>query len=203
MDILAHAIRPSIFFTRWFGQKFKQVVITKGNMGALSVLCDSIEWSEGDDDAFSNQIELSVDRGSDIVRVHHGFSDRSDTFRDEKTQLLAGYQIHRAGALPDIAVVDTTGAGDAFIGGYILAQLIPGDCKDLLQTSLDFGCWVGGRKLEGPGARSALPKAADVDIGLGTDFSRVQKALKEILTPFGILSETDSLGESWETFDRS
>jgi aspartokinase-like uncharacterized kinase len=58
------------------------------------------------------------------------------------------------------------------------------------------------RKLEGPGARSALPKAADVDTGLGTDLSLVQKALKEILTPFGILSETDSLGESWETFDR-
>jgi sugar/nucleoside kinase (ribokinase family) len=203
MDILAHAIRPSVFFTRWFGQKGKQVIITRGNMGALSVQCDSVEWSERDDDASSNQIELSVDRGSDVVRVHHGFSDRSGTFRDEKTQLSAGYQIHRAGVLPDIAVVDTTGAGDAFIGGYILAQLIPGDFKDPLQTSLEFGCWVGGRKLEGPGARSALPKAADVDIGLGTDLSLVQKALKEILTPFGILSETDSLGESWETFDRS
>jgi sugar/nucleoside kinase (ribokinase family) len=207
MDVLAHAIRPSIFFSRWFGQKGKQVIITKGNMGALSVQCDSVEWLERDDDLSSNQIELSVDRGSDVVRVHHGFSDRSDTFTDEKTELLAEYQIHRAGVLQDIAVVDTTGAGDAFIGGYILAQLIPGNSKsnfkDPLQTSLEFGCWVGGRKLQGPGARSALPKAADVDILLGTDVSLVQNALKDILTPFGILSETDSLGESWETFDRS
>jgi sugar/nucleoside kinase (ribokinase family) len=203
MDLLAHAMRPSIFLA----QKGKQVIITKGNMGALSVQCDSVEWLEGDDDASSNQIELSVDCGSDVVRVHHGFSDRSDTFRDEKRQLSAEYQIHRAGVLPDIDVVDTTGAGDAFIGGYILAQLIPDDTKsdfkDQLQTSLEFGCWVGGRKLQGPGARSALPKAADVDIGLGTDVSLVQNALKDILTPFGILSETDSLGESWETFDRT
>jgi hypothetical protein len=143
MDILAHAIRPSIFFTRWFGQKGKQVVISKGNMGALCVQCDSVEWSEGDDDASFNQIELSVDRGSDVVRVHHGFADRSDKFRDEKTQLSAGYQIHRAGVLPDIAVVDTTGVGDAFIGGYILAQLIPGDFKDPLQTTVVWSLGAG------------------------------------------------------------
>jgi sugar/nucleoside kinase (ribokinase family) len=201
MDLLAHALRPSVFFTRWFGQKGKQVIITKGNMGALSVRCESVDWLEGEDDASSNQIELSVDRDSDVVRVHHGFSDQSKIFRDEKTHLSAEYQIHRAGVLPDIAVVDTTGAGDAFMGGYILAQLIPGDFKD--QASLEFGCWVGGQKLQGPGARSALPKASDVDMELGTDVSRVHQALKEMLTPFGMLSETDSLGESWETFDRS
>jgi sugar/nucleoside kinase (ribokinase family) len=173
-------------------------------MGALSVRCESAEWLERDDDAISNQIELSVDRGSDVVRVHHGFSDRSKTFTDKKTHLSAEYQIHRAGVLRDVAVVDTTGAGDAFIGGYILAQLVPGDLTDPMQASLEFGCWVGGRKLQGPGARSALPKAADVDMCLGTDFSLVHKALKEMLTTFGgTLSETDSLGESWETFDQA
>jgi sugar/nucleoside kinase (ribokinase family) len=201
MDLLAHAIRPSVFFTRWFGQNGKQVIITKGNMGALSVRCEWVEWLEGDEDAGSNQIELSVDHDSDVVRVHHTFTDRSQESGDASL-LSAEYQIHRAGVLSDITVVDTTGAGDAFIGGYIVAQLVPGD-SDPIQTSLEFGCWVGGRKLEGPGARSALPKASDVDTGLGTDTSLVHKALKEVLTPFGMLSETNSLGESWETFDRN
>ena len=83
--------------------------------------------------------------------------------------------------------MDTTGAGDAFIGGYILAKLFgpsqPVD-DDPIQFALSFGAWVAGRKVAGPGPRSALPNGNDVDEDLGNTKDAIQKALVSKLSPF-------------------
>ena len=60
----------------------------------------------------------------------------------------------RADALPSV-VVDTTGAGDAFIGGCLV-----GITRGLpLQRALALGSFVASHKLRAHGARAGLPRA--------------------------------------------
>ena len=112
------------------------------------------------------------------------------------------YNIHSVGTLRDATVVDTTGAGDAFIAGYIMslvAQNLPFDhcisfdrdsstsnanddisddaLCNLTMFRLRFASWVSGRKLGGPGAQGALPSAKDVDECLGVTYASVQEKL--------------------------
>ena len=56
--------------------------------------------------------------------------------------------------------------------------------SDSTDFTLQFGAWVGGRKLEGPGARSALPTGNDVDCRLGSDETAVKAELAKVLFPF-------------------
>ena len=55
-------------------------------------------------------------------------------------------------------IVDTTGAGDAFIGGCLHA-LVRGQP---IEEMLSVGSYVASRKLRGVGARSTLPIARDL-----------------------------------------
>lgn len=96
------------------------------------------------------------------------------------------YTVHNTGVMSDVDVADTTGAGDAFIGAFILTQLMSKSPKDFIQFGLEFGAWVGGKKLGGPGARSALPGGADVDNELGRTKEEVQGRLRTIIKPFGV-----------------
>ena len=57
-----------------------------------------------------------------------------------------------------------------------------GGCLECVNMAMGFGSWVAGKKLEGPGARSALPVGKDVDSFLGSDFSSVGQRLKQTLT---------------------
>jgi sugar/nucleoside kinase (ribokinase family) len=99
------------------------------------------------------------------------------------------------GTLPSVRdVVDTTGAGDAFIGGYLLYYLIllveRYDYRSAkqesisLQACLDFGCWVSGEKVRGIGARRSLPTGDAVNHQLGITPADVQLSLREAITPF-------------------
>jgi sugar/nucleoside kinase (ribokinase family) len=204
MDLYAHVIKPSAYVTRRFGQQGKLVVITKGDQGALSILTAAIteRKSQGDEAVISNQLEITHD-DSDSVRVHHNFTDRSRLSSDAVKHSVV-YDIHKAGVLTTVKVVDTTGAGDAFIGGYILSRFVTG-YKDSMQSCLEFGCWVSGRKLQGFGARSALPTAAEVDEILGVNPIDVQTSLRKLLSPFRGNAQPQSfpLVASWESIQQN
>lgn len=58
------------------------------------------------------------------------------------------------------------------------------EIEDRVQFALEFGSWVGGRKLEGPGARRALPTSLVVDETLGLDVGIVKNSLREMLSRF-------------------
>ena len=107
------------------------------------------------------------------------------------------YNAHRVGTLRDATIVDTTGAGDAFIGGYIMslvAQNLPFDhcisfgrdesenVRALTLFRLRFASWVAGKKLAGPGGQSSLPSGTDVDECLGLTYDDVRSRLEEVIS---------------------
>jgi ribokinase len=61
------------------------------------------------------------------------------------------------------AVVDTTGAGDAFNGGFAVALA---EGKDILAAAR-FGCAVAGISVTRPGTAPSMPRRAEVDALLG------------------------------------
>lgn len=65
--------------------------------------------------------------------------------------------------LRDEDVVDTTGAGDAFIGG--LAYGIVHDMP--LERILKIACWVGAQNCTGRGARGGMPTAEQMSAAIG------------------------------------
>ena len=80
-------------------------------------------------------------------------------------------------------IVDSTGAGDAFIGGFLSAlwahsasvdQVGPSSNVYVLGRALRIGSRVAARKLEKPGARSGLPKI-DEDSFLQNEFDALLK----------------------------
>lgn len=202
VDVLVQALRPSTYFTRRYRQVGKQVVVTKGDQGSIHVHCESIDVTAiGDQDDQKNQepehtITLEIHeecRDSDdqdnltSFRVCQVFRE---CCRETSTTLCfcAIYTLRAVGILPNVAVVDTTGAGDAFVGGYLAAlQLLDdtGEKMMLFPRVLDrlrFATWVAGQKIQGPGARTTLPSALQLYEQLGgNDPSAV---LRDMITPF-------------------
>lgn len=146
-------------------------------MGALHYQ-PQVPKPDATSNTISNGIEISAEDGS--LLLHHRFSDFID---GKKIAVETDYEVHQAGVLSGLKIVDTTGAGDAFIGGYLMAKLTS-EAVNPVQFALEFGSWVGGRKLEGPGARCALPKGMDVDKSLGTTEGAVAESLKKELSTF-------------------
>lgn len=184
------SLQPSAFFTRWYSQLEKEVVVTQGSMGSFHYKPLALVTALSTDPP-SNKVDIDVVEGDDeaatrVLSLHHSFSD--GTVRCEAT-----YRIHRSGVLQDVAIVDTTGAGDAFIGGYLMSKIafaLEGNGPaldiatntDLVQFGLELGSFVGGRKLEGPGARSALPTGCVVDTDLGKNLIDVRSSLRNKLS---------------------
>lgn len=188
-EMCALGIAPSSFFQRWFEEKgsaAKEVVITKGHLGALHVCCESCGITKGGGDLSRLHELIARSDSSSIdntVVVKQRFVERN---KEESWAVEYNYKVHHAGVMTGVDIVDTTGAGDAFIGAYILTQLMSKPPADPVQFGLKFGAWVGGKKLGGPGARSALPTGIDVDTELGDTTEQVQSRLQELLQPFGV-----------------
>jgi sugar/nucleoside kinase (ribokinase family) len=190
METYVSSLTPSTYFSRWQPQPAieKEVVVTHGSMGALHY----------------KQIELSKDSESSSVKTSQPHNTIDVKFEDtnlfhiqhsykeglEISNFL--YEVHKVGILKDAKVVDTTGAGDAFIGGFILMSNLPfeeGNDEDEMiggknQMCLEMGSFVGGRKVGGPGARSALPKGRDIDILLGSSAVEAKASLEHQLGSF-------------------
>ena len=175
-------IAPSHFFQRWFKQNEKEVVITKGQMGALHVCCDSSSVTKGVVDQPSVH-EVVARKGSvdNTAIVQQTVSEGNE---QESWTMEHNYKIDYAGVLMDATVLDTTGAGDAFIAGYLLIQLLSQPPYDPIRLGLEFGAWVSGKKLSGAGARSTLPRGNEVDKELGRTIEEIQARLQLTLRPF-------------------
>ena len=133
------------------------------------------------------------------IQVNQDITIQQQTGSHSTRQAKANYKIHTSGVLRKANIVDTTGAGDAFIGAYILSQLCSAtddnsrngsedtgeDTNRSIQFSLDFASWVAGKKLGGPGGRVAVPSGEDIDHELGTDLATVRSNLLAALSSFG------------------
>ena len=170
-NTLCNSIHPSAFYLRWFGesQLEKEVVITKGSIGALRIKPESYETAKTVDNNIAVHSEVN-----DHILIDYSIADGNE-------HTSTRYKIETSGVLKDVHVVDTTGAGDAFMGGYLMVARTSGS----VQLALDFGSWVGGKKVEGPGARSALPRASQVDEQLGCTPKEVEENLKQLVGSFG------------------
>ena len=185
LQTYARSLTPSMYFSRWQKESAigKEVVVTHGSMGALHLkqTKSSKQSKEGMSLNSLNNIEVVVDTPSEM-HVKHMFDDGEDSFENV-------YEVHQVGILNDAPVVDTTGAGDAFIGGYILmSSMAFGEEEEKaiankVQFALETGSFVGGRKVGGPGARTALPTGKDFD-ELGSSAADAKASLQNLLSSF-------------------
>jgi len=207
LDFYSHVVKPSSFFTRWYRQQGKQVVITRGEQGAICVANESITEKRRDgEEAPQSFHRLVVEKThADVAVIHQTFTDYSKEIPPNSTTVSANYVISTAGILTNIKIVDTTGAGDAFIGGFILLRYVAPPPLFPTTTCLQFASWVGGRKLQGFGARTALPDATDIDTTLGTSNEMIVESLAKLLNPFKSPARSRDasvpLVASWESFD--
>ena len=90
----------------------------------------------------------------------------------------------------NINIVDTTGAGDSFIGGFIFCIILrkvgllgEGDFShdDATRFSLLLSSWIAGNKIKSMGARGGIPDGKQVDEELGVTIKDVQERLKTLV----------------------
>ena len=197
---LVNALRPSTYFTRWFAQEGKQVVITKGNKGSIHVVCrsTSVESDSGRDDAKSpHEVRLSLLRSDHddetVIVAKQRFLDRkSSSSKDDNGKIHnnivnAVYEIRSVGIWPDVtSIIDTTGCGDVFLGGFLSSIWWARSCgyEATVHDCLRLGTWVAAKKVEGPGSRTTLPTRdqRDADLGPTPDIAFTQ--LRKKIGPF-------------------
>jgi len=166
----------------------KEVVVTAGHRGALHVVCDGASSSSPKvggvaryDD--SDAIKI-VGASPDFVKIQHELPFKANIGPSETCVEIS---IRQVGVLAAAEVVDTTGAGDAFVGGYLLAHLFLDNFD--AHSRLRLGSWVAGRKVGGPGAQSGLPYGdKDMDEALGTEPVQIQETLRSVVGTFQSIS---------------
>ena len=73
---------------------------------------------------------------------------------------MGGTEIHTSGF--QVPVVDTTGAGDVFRGGFIAGWLAAG-ARTQAEDILTYANAVAAMKCRALGARTAIPRRAEVE----------------------------------------
>jgi sugar/nucleoside kinase (ribokinase family) len=176
VPMYAGSVGPSRYFSDWLPQSSveREVVITQGSLGSLHVKCGS---------STTTSHETHVPHALFLASEHS--TNNVLTALETVTGIERSYAIQSAGVMSNLHIIDTTGAGDAFIGGYLISQLACSSKNVSIQFSLNFGSWVAGRKLEGPGARSALPGGSNVDANLGITAEEIEIKLSCLTSSFG------------------
>eukprot|EP00934_Nitzschia_sp_Nitz4_P008782 Nitzschia sp. Nitz4//scaffold20_size174350//27134//28802//NITZ4_002083-RA/size174350-augustus-gene-0.44-mRNA-1//-1//CDS//3329541752//8772//frame0 len=190
--LMAQSLVPIAFLNRWYypqnekrdssNRRRRQVIVTQGDKGALHYQATSAVVEVGVERQTTdplNQVVLSPPQQvQSLCSIMHRYNHGT---RENPRLHDIQYEVRGVGILQGTTVVDTTGSGDAFIGGYLLTTILPHPDTML---SLRFGSWVAGRKVSGPGARTALPTGAEVDDLLGKDMKTVNSKLSQVLSNF-------------------
>ena len=139
---------------------------------SISPRLDGGEYAEVLSSLVQNQIEVQGER-------------ETSSFKVGKHR----YRLHCTGRVNNVNVIDTTGAGDAFIGGYILSNLLMQNFNqenfNKKRFCLNFSSWVAAKKIMGPGARANLPSGREVDEELGLSIPNMANNLRVKMQPFG------------------
>lgn len=178
-DAITNSVCPPLFFLRWYGELelAKDFVITKGCFGAIHVQPESLQT-----------LDTAADGHNKVVvrEESHGDLQINCTVSDGSVHFVSCFEVQTCGVIKNATIVDTTGAGDAFIAGYLLMSLTLERRATMSRLALEFGTWVAGKKLQRPGARLRLSESSiAVDDELGHSISEVAKALKKLLSLFG------------------
>jgi len=171
----------------FFGSANIRMELKEGDLESLRTISSFLRHG-GDD--IRRQKSVVVTRGS------QGAYHLQQQKRPSLSIACNDYDVCRVGTLHDATVIDTTGAGDASIAGYIMslvAQKLPfdhdrsfdrdelyGACV-LTMFRLRFASWVAGKKLAGVG-QSALPSGKDVDECLGKTYADVKRRLEDVIS---------------------
>jgi sugar/nucleoside kinase (ribokinase family) len=180
--------QTSLFFAQNGSCPAKHVVVTLGGKGAISIsyplICHSSETADKSDSTFN------------VINVHHFPKESRKCYKASSFNYT--FEIGLSGILDSTAdIVDTTGAGDAFIGAYLLFFLMDQNDSSLMThsemspTCLNFACWASGHKIRGTGF-FALPTGSAVDEYLGRTRSEVQLHLAQQLLPFQIVDNDEA-----------
>ncbi len=202
-NILRQATMLCHHFCYKLGQFYKEVIVTNGEKGSVHVkhtatTSNAFVVSDEIVETYPNAVIYDANNQTmtlyerRVVEADEGVSV-ADTIPQQVLEAKCVYKIHHAGSLRNINVVDTTGAGDCFIAGFILSSVLWKAATDyhnhisneqfsIEDVSLMMGSWVAGKKIGGLGTRASLPTAKDLDIELGTtDIVTVWNALKKIV----------------------
>jgi sugar/nucleoside kinase (ribokinase family) len=119
-----------------------------------------LEWTRGADLVFANAEEAGLLAGTG--EPHAAAARLADTYREVVVKIgpdgalwQAGFITASAPAERGVAVVDTTGAGDAFAAGFLASWLLHPEPE----SALAAGNRLAGTVVSQPGARPAPPPA--------------------------------------------
>jgi len=183
----------------------KEVIVTRGENGSQHVSVERMRLHDKHNKGFvpgnvKHEMLVTSDRvqnsaASDCVTIAQSIWRRYAESRQEETCMRneVTYALRRVGVMKDCDVVDTTGAGDVFIAGYLLCWIVgkadqnnfPCICDDSKESiklfCLHFATWVAGKKLSGVGARRAVPQSGEVD-KVGEDVVSLFESIKLMMT---------------------
>jgi sugar/nucleoside kinase (ribokinase family) len=195
-NILCKATMLCHHFCHKLGQFHKEVIVTNGEKGSFHVKHTA---TTGNNTFVVNE---EIVETSPCTIAYDAMNQTTTLYERRVVEAAEGvsvaetiphYKIHKAGSLRNINVVDTTGAGDCFIAGFILSSVLWKAATDshshnsngqfsMEDLALRMGSWVAGKKIGGLGSRTSLPIGKDLDAELGTtDFVTVWNALKKIV----------------------
>ncbi|CAL5005408.1 unnamed protein product [Urochloa decumbens] len=136
----------------------KFVIVTLGEKGCLMLerSADASEAGEIDADALFESLQKKVDQSSTMPKCIASKPNLRIS-ADEVGSISGRLLLSTAEVIPPGELIDTTGAGDAFIGAVLY-----GLCTGMPpERMLPFAAKVAGCGCRGLGARSSLPHRAD------------------------------------------
>lgn len=131
------------------------------NDGAIYPLCDYVTPNETEAATLTGIEVVTPDDALAAARAFVAMGARNALITlGEKGALLHGAEgTHLVPAFPVDRVVDTTGAGDAFNGGFAVA-LAEGRAPI---DAVRFGCATAALSVQRPGTAPSMPHRADID----------------------------------------